>query len=84
VTYRIEFAPRAADSTVGLPHGPFKALHALLVDVSRAPRDVTFPDGPPASSSRWAPFDGGLGMVHLEVDDDALAVRVVDVLWVGS
>lgn len=84
MTYRIEFIPRAADATVGLPAAPFSALHKVLVDIARDPWPTTFPDQViEGVSIRWAPFDRGLGMVVLLVVDQEL-VRIFDLMWIGT
>lgn len=82
--YRVEFHAKGDDETLGLPEAPFTALFDVLVAVSRDPwrlskRDARMGD----ESFRWAPFDRGLGAVHIKVEDVARVVRVHGITWTG-
>lgn len=82
--YRINFHAKGDAEAIGLPKDAFVALVEALTEAARDPWAVTFPEdavGDPAF--RWAPFDRGLGVVHVRVDEGARTVTVHGITWIG-
>ena len=84
MSYSVTFTGAASQQTIGLPESVFVALNGTLRDIARDPWANTTPDQLEDSPAfRWAPFDNGLGAIHVYIDDHASVVRVHDVTWVG-
>ncbi|WP_067828379.1 hypothetical protein [Actinomadura kijaniata] len=83
--WTVEYSPRAAAQTRGLPASAFEALTHTLAQVIRDPWAATWPDRPgtPFAAWRWTSFDDDQGAVHVRLDAAERLVWVYDVTWIG-
>lgn len=81
---RIQFHAKGDAEAIGLPENAFVALVEALTEAARDPWTTTRPEDATADPVfRWAPFDRGLGVVYVRVDEDARTVTVHGVTWIG-
>lgn len=82
--YKPVWHAKGAQEAKGLLGRPGQALFEVLTAIIRDPWGTTNEDqfeGDP--TFRWAPFDQGLGAVHVRVDDQAHTVTIHGVSWIG-
>ncbi|TYK45098.1 hypothetical protein [Actinomadura decatromicini] len=82
--YRTVFTAEADVEVRGLPKRPSVALYNTLVEISRDPWQKTHVDPLKEDESfRFELFDGGDGVVHLQINEEDRIVIVQGITWVG-
>jgi hypothetical protein len=84
VTYRVEFGGGAQIQFHTLPAQARDALIDRAVELAGKPWDDVHLRPPGGDTSfREAVFDHGRGLLGFHVDEDALLIRIFDIMWLG-